>query len=244
MLCAASRSGKVETTSLYQQIFQAAGDIKPKNISVDTLSRAFAGNEIDRTQVYAFASHMQALAMVAEGSVTVLSHPSLQGMASGTGLSGSTAWHGAFRFRQYLTSVKPIDGEQPDNDLRELQFKKNQYGPLGENVVLRWRNGLFLPEPGLSSLDKIARESKAEEIFIDLLKRLSAEGRNISHHANSNTYGPAIFAKEAEAKKIRLGKSELEAAMRRLFEAGKIRVETYGPPSKSYSRLVINEGRG
>ena len=244
VLCAASRSGKVETTGLYQQIFQAAGDIKPKNISVDTLSRAFAGNEIDRTQVYAFASHMQALAMVADGSVTVLSHPSLQGMASGTGLSGSTAWHGAFRFRQYLTSVKPIDGEQPDNDLRELQFKKNQYGPLGENVVLRWRNGLFLPEPGLSSLDKIARESKAEEIFVDLLKRLSVEGRNISHHANSNTYGPAIFAKEAEAKKIRLGKSELEAAMRRLFEAGKIRVETYGPPSKSYSRLVINEGRG
>jgi RecA-family ATPase len=110
--------------------------------------------------------------MVADGSVTVLSHPSLQGMASGTGLSGSTAWHGAFRFRQYLTSVKPIDGEQPDNDLRELQFKKNQYGPLGENVVLRWRNGLFLPEPGISSLDKIAREAKADEMFLNLLKRL------------------------------------------------------------------------
>jgi RecA-family ATPase len=241
VLCATGRSGKVETTTLYQQIFEAAGDIKPKNISVDTLSRAFAGNEIDRTQVYAFASHMQALAMVAEGSVTVLSHPSLQGMASGTGLSGSTAWHGAFRFRQYLTSLKPTDGEQPDNDLRELQFKKNQYGPLGENVVLRWRNGLFLPEPGISGLDKIGRETKADEIFIDLMKRLSAEGRNISPHANSNTYGPTVFVKEAEAKKLRLGKSELEAAMRRQFAAGTIRVEPYGPPSKSYSRLAINE---
>jgi RecA-family ATPase len=73
------------------------GDIKPKNISIDTLSRAFAGNEIDRVQVYAFAMHMQALAMVASGSVTILSHPSLQGMSSGSGLSGSTAWHGAFR---------------------------------------------------------------------------------------------------------------------------------------------------
>ena len=76
--------------------------------------------------------------------------------------------------------VKPTDSEQPDNDLRELQFKRNQYGPLGENVVLRWRNGLFLPEPGMSSLDKLAREAKADEIFLDLLKRLSAEGRNIS----------------------------------------------------------------
>jgi hypothetical protein len=41
------------------------------------LSRAFAGNEIDRVQVYTFAMHMQALAMVAGGSVTVLSHPIL-----------------------------------------------------------------------------------------------------------------------------------------------------------------------
>jgi hypothetical protein len=45
---------------------------------------------------------MQALAMVAGGAVTILAHPSLQGMNTGSGLSGSTAWHGAFRFRQYL----------------------------------------------------------------------------------------------------------------------------------------------
>src|SRR4051812_39476288 len=62
-LCAADgKSGKVEVTGLYRQLYQAAGDIKPKNISIDTLSRAFAGNEIDRVQVYAFANHMQALA--------------------------------------------------------------------------------------------------------------------------------------------------------------------------------------
>ena len=75
------KSGRVETTDLYHQLYEAAGDLKPKNISIDTLSRAFAGNEIDRVQVYAFAMHMQALAMVAGGSVTVLSHPSLQGIS-------------------------------------------------------------------------------------------------------------------------------------------------------------------
>ena len=79
-LCAATgKSGRVEATKLYQQLREQAGDLKPKNISVDTLSRAFAGNELDRVQVYAFAMHMQALAMVANGAVTVLSHPSLQG---------------------------------------------------------------------------------------------------------------------------------------------------------------------
>ena len=75
-LCASNgKSGKVETTALYKQLYEAAGDIKPKNISIDTLSRAFAGNEIDRVQVYAFAMHMQALAMAAEGSVTILESP-------------------------------------------------------------------------------------------------------------------------------------------------------------------------
>jgi hypothetical protein len=123
ILCALTRSGRVETTKLYRQLYEAAGDIKPKNISIDTLSRAFSGNEIDRVQVYAFAMHMQALAMVACGSVTVLSHPSLQGIASGTGISGSTAWHGAFRFRQYLKSAPAADDEPPDNDLRQIEFK-------------------------------------------------------------------------------------------------------------------------
>src|SRR5262249_50354865 len=137
-LCAANnKSGRVEVTALYKQLYEAAGDIKPKNVSVDTLSRAFAGNEIDRVQVYAFAMHMQKLAMVANGSVTVLSHPSLAGISSGSGISGSTAWHGAFRFRQYLKGVKPDAGEQPDSDLRELEFKKNQYGPTGESIVVR-----------------------------------------------------------------------------------------------------------
>jgi RecA-family ATPase len=238
-LCAATRSGKMETTALYKQIYEAAGDIKPKNISIDTLSRAFAGNEIDRTQVYGFANHMQALAMVAGGSVTVLSHPSLSGIASGSGISGSTAWHGAFRFRQYLTGIKPENGEQPDGDLRQLEFKKNQYGPRAEAIVLRYQNGLFLPEPGMSGLEKVAREAEAEQTFLDLLRRFTGEGRNVSEKQNSPNYAPTAFVKEAEAKKARLRKTELEDALRRLFTATKIEVENYGRPSRPYSRLKI-----
>ena len=236
-LCAVSRSGKVEVTDFYQQLYEAAGDIKPKNISIDTLSRAFAGNEIDRVQVYAFAMHMQALAMVAGGSVTVLSHPSLQGIASGSGISGSTAWHGAFRFRQYLRGVKPADGEQPDDDIRELAFKKNQYGPTGETIILRYQRGLFLPENGISSLDKLARGQKAEETFMALLARYEREGRNVSDKPTSPTYAPTAFSKEKDANGFR--RDDLAAAMRRLFADGKMHIESYGRPSRPATRLSL-----
>ena len=237
-LCAASgKSGKVETTPLYKQLYEAAGDIKPKNISIDTLSRAFGGNEIDRVQVYAFAQHMQALAMVAGGSVTVLSHPSVAGISSGSGISGSTAWHGTFRFRMYLTSIKPEAGEQPDGDLRELQFRKNQYGPMGEAIALRYQRGLFLPEHGMSGLDRLAREHKAEEVFLTLLARFREQGRNVSDKSSSPTYAASAFAKEKEAKGFR--KADMEWAMRRLFEANKIHVEQYGRSSRPYARLAL-----
>jgi RecA-family ATPase len=238
-LCAPSKSGRIETTALYKQLKEMAGDLKPKNISIDTLSRAFAGNEIDRVQVYAFAMHMQALAEVAEGSVTVLSHPSLAGMSSGSGISGSTAWHGAFRFRQYLKSAKAEVGEQPDNDLREFEFKKNQYGPKGESIILRYQHGLFLPEGGISNLDQMARKAKAEEVFMDLLRRLSGQGRNVSNKPTAQNFAPTEFAREDEARKYRLKKPDLEQAMRDLFRADKIGIEEYGRPSRPYSKLVI-----
>jgi RecA-family ATPase len=239
-LCAVSnKSGKVEVTGLYNQIYEAAGDIKPKNISIDTLSRAFSGNEIDRVQVYAFAMHMQALAMVSEGSVTVLSHPSLQGINSGSGLSGSTAWHGAFRFRQYLKSAKADAGEQPDNDLRELEFKKNQYGPRGDSLILRYQHGLFLPEAGVSDLDKASRGAKAEDVFVELLRRFASQGRNVSDKRTA--YAPSDFAQEDEAKKYRIKKPELERAMRDLFKANRICLEEYGRPSRPSTKLAVKD---
>jgi RecA-family ATPase len=239
VLCAAGgKSGKVEVTGLYRQLYEAAGDIKPKNISIDTLSRAFAGNEIDRVQVYAFAMHMQALAMVAGGSVTVLSHPSLAGIASGSGISGSTAWHGAFRFRQYLKGVKADAGEQPDGDLRELQFLKNQYGPTGETIVLRYERGLFLPVAGATTLERAAQESTADDVFLTVLRRYSAANRSVSDRTGTN-YAPALFAREDEAKRASINGKALTDAMRRLFQAGRIWNQPCGKPSRPALRLAI-----
>jgi RecA-family ATPase len=247
-LCTVSRGGTIETTPLYRQLYEAAGDIKPINISIDPLTSVFGGNEIDRVQVYQFRRYMMALAKASNcerrtgdlfgGSVTVLSHPSLSGMSSGSGLSGSTAWHGAPRFRQYLKGVKDTEGEQEDSDLRELQFKKVQYAPTGESIVLRYQDGVFVPVRGASGLEKAAEDMKAEELFIELLRRFNKDGRKVSHNKHSGNYAPALFADEPQAKKAHLRRKDFEAAMSRLFSKEKLYVEAYGPPSKAWSRLL------
>src|SRR5262249_44960683 len=148
----------------------------------------------------------------------------------------------AFRFRQYLKGLKPDAGEQPDGDLRELEFKKNQYGPTGETIVLRYQRGLFLPEGGLGNLDALAREQKAEEVFLALLGRYTREGRSVNDSRTANNYAPSNFSKEKEAKGFR--KENMEHAMRRLFAAGKIHVEEYGRPSRRSKRLSLGSKNG
>jgi RecA-family ATPase len=239
-LCAATgKSGKVEVTALYRRLYEEAADTKPKNISVDTLSRAFAGSELDRVQVYAFAMHMQALAMAANGSVTVLSHPSLSGIASGSGISGSTAWHGAFRFRQYLKGIRPDGGEQPDGDLRELEFKKNQYGPTGETIALRYQRGLFLPVTEIGGLEKIAADQTMDDLFLKMLAKFERQGRNVTHSKTSNNYAPTAFASDPEIVKIPNVRKGLGHAMERLFTANRIEVKNYGRPSRPSNRIVV-----
>ena len=163
---------------------------------IDTLSRAFAGNEIDRGQVYAFAMHMQALAKVAAGSVTVLSHPSLAGISFGLWYVGLDRLARRISIPAIPAGHQARRGEQPDTDLRQLEFKKNQYGPIGENIALRYQRGLFLPEGGISGLDAIARAAKGRGDVSGPDRRYDREGRNVSDKPTSPTYAPALFCRE------------------------------------------------
>jgi RecA-family ATPase len=238
VLATASRSGKIEATPLYEQVLEAAGDIKPKMIGIASSANVFAGSEIERTQVQQFVSMLTRLAITADGSVVLISHPSLTGVNTDTGLSGSTAWHNAVRARFYMKGVKPGNGEQPDNDLREIVFKKNQYGPVAESIVLRYQNGLYLPVLGTGSLERLAQEAKANDLFLALLRRFTKENRNVSDRTGPG-YAPAVFAREDEATQAKLDNKALEAAMRRLFKEGKIWNEPYGKASRPHYRVAL-----
>jgi RecA-family ATPase len=238
VLAVPTRGGKIEPTPLYQQLLEAAGDIRPVMMVIASSANVYAGDENIRPQVQQFAGLLTRLAKLAGGSVSLISHPSLTGINTDTGLSGTTQWHNAFRSRHYLKSIKPEAGEQPDSDIREIVFKKNNYGPISESIVLRWQNGLFLPVQGIQSLDRLAQEDQANEVFLTILRRFALANRNVSDKTGTK-YAPAMFAREDEAKKAGASSKLLASAMRRLFQAGKIWNEPCGPPSKHQYRLAI-----
>ena len=236
-LAVASRNGKIEPTSLYKQLLEEASDIKPKMIGIAASANVFAGSENDRAQVQQFVGLLTRIAMAANGAVVLISHPSLTGISTESGLSGTTQWHNSVRARFYLRGVKPTADEPLDTDLREIVFKKNNYGPLSESIMLRWNAGLFLPVGG-DDLDQAARQAIAQEVFLSLLKRFHNANRNVSGNKGPG-YAPALFAKEDEAKRAGLTSKNLEAAMRQLFKEQKITNEQYGRASNPHYRLII-----
>lgn len=233
-----ARNGAMTPSPLYRQLEQMAGDLKPVQIVISSAADVYPGEENDRMRVTKFVRLLTRLARLANATVTLISHPSLTGITNRSGISGSTAWHNAVRAQGYLQGVE--DDGVAVSDLRKLEFKKNQYGRVAETLTLEWRDGLFLPRRGTSDYDRAATEANAERVFLAALTRFLASGRNLSHKATAHSnYAPKVFAQEDDAKAHRLTKKDLEGAMRRLFDAGKIMVKSYGSPSRGWERLEV-----
>lgn len=241
VLATTTRGGKLEPTPLYSSIHQVCGDIRPVVIGMASSANFFAGNEINRSEVQQFVGLLTKLAIVANGSLVLLTHPSLTGAHTNSGLSGSTAWHASVRARFYMRSVKTEGEDEADTkDLREIVFKKSNYGPLSENIVLEWREGMFLPKPGLSSsspFEQAAADAKVDAAFLALLRRYTTEGRTVGHKKGPS-YAPALFAGSPEAAAAHITGKMFEAAMERLFQAKAIFTQQYGRPSRPYFQIV------
>jgi RecA-family ATPase len=225
------RAGVIRPTALFEALRRDALQQRPKLIVVDTVADVFAGKEIDRTQVREFVTILRGLAIEADAALVLSAHPSLTGIKTDSGLSGSTGWHNSVRARMYF-KIAPGD----DPDLRCLEFKKNNYGPVHQTVVLRWRDSVYVVEAGPGTLQRLAAEAAVNDLFMFLLQRSIKAGRTVSDRP-SPTYAPTLFAREPEAKERKIDKDALAAAMARLFAAGKIHVLTSGPSSRTRSRI-------
>src|SRR5215813_12057493 len=116
-------AGIIRPTELFRRLLADATKIEPVSLTIDTLTDVYAGNEIDRNQTTQFVKLLQHMAIKARCSVAILAHPSNAGMATGSGLSGSTGWHNKVRSRLYMRSPTTAKGEEIDSDMREMHQK-------------------------------------------------------------------------------------------------------------------------
>jgi len=226
------RSRELELTALAQRITDLLADFLPKLLILDTAADVFGGDEINRKQVRFFVSMLRRFAMEFDLAVLLLSHPSVQGMQSGTGLSGSTAWNNSVRSRLYFTADKT------DEDLRLLKNMKANYGRKGAETKLRWHEGAFILDDGKPSAHASLLANHADEVFLRMLSSINGSGRRVSS-SRSSAYAPTVMAAMPEREGT--SKKALEEAMARLFAENKIAVVKEGPPSRSRERLVVVE---
>jgi RecA-family ATPase len=238
VLAAPDKSGFLKPTPLFERIREDVLQLKPKLIGIDAAADVFAGNEINRAQTRQFITLLRGLAIDIDGAVVLVAHPSLQGITSDTGLSGNTAWHNSVRARMYF---KKAPGD--DKSLRVLEVKKNNYGPEQENILLRWKDGVYQIVKE-SSIEQLTEDARVDDLFLNLLRRFAEQGRNVSHNAG-RSYAPSRFAETPEAQATKTSSKHFAAAMERLFTAKRIRAKDEGRPSHKIWRLVeILSGNG
>jgi RecA-family ATPase len=230
------RDGIIRATPLYQAVLSQIEAFAPDLVIIDALADAFAGDENNRAQARQFIGLLKKPARDHKAAILCLAHPSLYGMNSGTGSSGSTGWNNSVRSRLYFEAAKASDGAEPDPDLRTLSVKKANYGPKGAPLTVRWTAGAYVPEGGLCSLDKLALAAKAQDRFLDLLRLFEEQGQVVGAIKGTN-YAPARFAEHPKSEGM--GKGHFALAMQALLDRKLIRIETSGPPTRRRQRLVI-----
>jgi RecA-family ATPase len=237
IMAALTGSGQLVKTSFYDEVVEIVKEIRPVLLVLDTLADIFAGNEIIRAQVRAFINMLRKIAIAYKLAVLVLAHPSMAGLASGKGTSGSTAWSNSVRSRLYLDRVYDDQGHEPDTDLRVLRSMKMNYGAVGNEIHMRYRQGVFVPvTTSMGGGDPLVASAKADKVFIELLTKYAAQNRYVSI-SEGKSYAPHVF--KADAAKEGVNKVALKAAMERLLEKGAIENAPHGAPSKKQFRLFV-----
>jgi RecA-family ATPase len=206
---------------------------------LDALADLFGGEEISRLHSRGFIVLLKQLAIRHDLAVLLIAHPSLAGMNTGTGLSGSTDWHNGPRARLYFEQAKDKGDKTVDDDARTLTVKKIQYARSGTVFRLRRRNGVFAyesKEGGDSPFDWAASAAKAEIVFLALLRSYEEQGRRVSPNPSAN-YAPTMFEREDDAEGIT--KIAFASAMGKLLKANRIHVERVGPRSRQREKLTL-----
>lgn len=220
------------TTDFYELLLAKCRSNGVQFVVIDTAADVFGGNENIRAHVNHFLKAVLGrLAKAIDGSVLLLAHPSVTGMATKSGLSGSTAWNAAVRSRLYLTRPETEPEEDADQDIRILERTKANYARAGDHLSVKWEEGAFVLDAPAFGLVASINRNRAEQAFLECLRALSRQNRDVSESRQSGNYAPRKMIDLPPAKGLTT--TDLEKAMRSLFAQGAITMTDYGRGKRS-----------
>lgn len=149
------RAMRLQKTPLFRDLAATVEALTPMLLILDNLADVYSGNENNRSLVKAFVSMLRGLCLMYDCTVLMLGHPSLSGIQSGSGMSGSTAWSNSVRSRIYLKRPDGADLAADDDNARILEVMKANYGPVGQRLELKWKNGRFVRETPQNAWDRV-----------------------------------------------------------------------------------------
>lgn len=210
-----------DSSGFWIEIVNLIHDSGAQLMVLDSLHDLFAGNENSRPEARRFIQLLSECCRDADATIVLTAHPSLSGLSSGSGYSGSTAWSNAVRSRLYLTRPKSDDDGPEDRDRRELRRLKANYAGIGDVIGMTWRDGVLIADdaPTTGILASIDRDN-VDAIFLDCLDAATRQSRALSDSKNAQNFAPKIMAKMPQARGAT--RQALAAAMERMFSAGEI----------------------
>lgn len=127
MLAEPDQKGILRTTKVYEALRGVLTELRPALLIIDNLVDVFAGDEIKRVHARLFVTFLRDLCLTFGTTILMLYHPSAEGLRSGNGASGSTAWSNSVRSRLFFKRTP--DG---DVDSRELSLEKAKPPTYGQ----------------------------------------------------------------------------------------------------------------
>ena len=219
----------------FNQLTETVQKMGAQLVVVDSLHDVFSGNENDRVQARSFVRQLQALAQGIDGAVLLNAHPSLSGMASGTGSSGSTAWNNSVRSRLYMRYQDDEGGE----DTRVLANKKANYARRGDEIILDWNDGVLSARESPTGIMASIQGGTCDNVFISLVEAMENEDRPVSENSRAGNYAPRMFGRRPGTDRQGFKQRDFVSAMERLFSSGRIAIKEYVDSTRKPHRKII-----
>lgn len=228
--------GKPQATELLGWLERRAAAKGYKLLTFDAVADFCAINEMDRTQVRRTVAIFRAMAIRLQCAVILMAHPSVDGMKTKRGYSGSTHWNNAVRSRMYFTTPDAKEGEIVDPDLRRLELSKANRARKGQAISLRWVEGVFLVEEGATCESMSPAEVRNQ--FLHMLQEHTKNHVVVSANPGRN-FAPMQFEKHADAKNVK--SAAFRRAMDELMKAGTVQNISERHNGRERTRLIVSD---